>query len=78
MPKFPVAIIKDFLISPPPCRFVLELIYFAVDMRIWGSPDEGGIPVGLGDIPLEVWLLGFLWPIAVLCLCEAVKQYEIR
>eukprot|EP00057_Strongylocentrotus_purpuratus_P026095 XP_011680569.1 PREDICTED: uncharacterized protein KIAA0195 isoform X1 [Strongylocentrotus purpuratus] len=58
--------------------FILEIIFFAIDMSIWGSADAAGMPSSLEDIPLEVWLIGFLWPLVVLFLCEAVKQYEIQ
>ncbi|XP_071496339.1 transmembrane protein 94-like [Diadema antillarum] len=57
---------------------IMEIIYFVVDVRIWGSPNFGEMTVGLGAIPLSVWLLAFLWPLAAIFFCEAIKQYEIQ
>lgn len=35
-------------------------------------------PVQLGDIHISVWILGCLWPLPNLVICEAVKVLEIR
>ncbi|XP_063961258.1 transmembrane protein 94-like [Lytechinus pictus] len=59
--------------------FILEIVFFAIDMSLWGRADAAtGMPSSLEDIPLEVWLIGFLWPLVELFICEAVKQYEIQ
>ncbi|XP_072029353.1 LOW QUALITY PROTEIN: transmembrane protein 94-like [Amphiura filiformis] len=57
---------------------LLEIIYFVLDVRIWNSMPAGYPLVGLRDIPLEAWILAFVWPLVCLTVCEIIKIFEIR
>nr|XP_006816343.1 PREDICTED: uncharacterized protein KIAA0195-like [Saccoglossus kowalevskii] len=60
-----------------PVVLVLQIMYFCFDMIIWDST-QLHYEFSLLDAPLEAWLLGILWPLLLIPICEIVKLYEVR
>ncbi|XP_077979837.1 transmembrane protein 94-like [Glandiceps talaboti] len=61
-----------------PTVLLLQMVYFVFDMLIWQSTQQPFFEFSLSDIPMAAWLLGLLWPLLLVPICEIVKLYEIR